>query len=107
MSVPHQRLSLIIWLLAGALLVSAALNVYSLAPRPGALTTWSSDDDDAAADGWDDEDEDNDDDNPLTPSRATLADELRRTRLQLSRCQADHAAHVAPAESAAQRHPHG
>lgn len=106
MPVPHRRFSLIIWLLAGALLLSAALNVYCLAPRPGALTAWSNDDDDAA-DDWDDEDEDNDDDNPLTPSRATLADELRRTRLQLSRCQADHATHVAAPESAAHRPPHG
>lgn len=107
MAASPRRFFLIIWLLAGALLVSVALNVYCFAPRPGPLTAWSRDDNDAATDDWDDEDEDDDDDNPLTPSRATLADELRRTRLQLSRCQADHAAHVAPAKSAAQRHPHG
>ena len=105
MRIPLPRFSLAVWLLAGALLLSVALNVYCLAPRPGALVAWSADDD---ADDWD-EDEDDDDNEALPSSRAVLADELRRARLQLSRCQARHPAPGPTTKTAApaHQHPHG
>ncbi|RTQ53315.1 hypothetical protein EJV47_00830 [Hymenobacter gummosus] len=100
------RFSGVSWLLAGVLLLSLALNAYYLLPgRPqGRALTWQLDDNDFFAE----EDEDDDDDQPLGPSRAALADELRRARLQLDRCRATHTASRPPAPARrTPAHPHG
>ncbi|MBO0358179.1 hypothetical protein J0X19_09510 [Hymenobacter sp. BT186] len=77
-----SRFSLLNWLLAGIMGLSLALNAYLLTPHystPGSRWLIG-----IADDMWD-EDDDDDTDN-YRESRAALADELRRTRLQLEYC---------------------
>jgi hypothetical protein len=78
-----SRFSLLNWLLAGIMGLSLALNAYLLTPHystPGSRWLIG-----IADDMWD-EDDDDDDTDEYRESRVALADELRRTRLQLEYC---------------------